>query len=82
MDHVGDNDGSDIGEQRKKKRRDELVFVVGKRCFAMAKAMQTWLEKEFWPKEQRDGLEDKDCRVPNLIATRHMLILHSPFGNR
>lgn len=65
MDHVGDNGGLEISEERKKKRRDELVFVVGKRCFAMANAMQTWLEKEFWPKEQRGGLEDKDCKVQN-----------------
>lgn len=39
MDYVGDNDGLDISEERKKKRRDELVFVVGKRCFVMVKVM-------------------------------------------
>ncbi|WWC70477.1 uncharacterized protein I206_104428 [Kwoniella pini CBS 10737] len=47
---VGDNDPN-IDEGRKKRRRDELVFVVGKRCFALIKAIQLILEKEFWPKE-------------------------------
>ncbi|KIR40790.1 hypothetical protein I307_02225 [Cryptococcus deuterogattii 99/473] len=74
MDHVGDNGGLEISEERKKKRRDELVFVVGKRCFAMANAMQTWLEKEFWPKEQRGGLEDKD----SLEATLKLLKVTTP----
>ncbi|WVN88103.1 uncharacterized protein L203_103303 [Cryptococcus depauperatus CBS 7841] len=60
MEYVGDCEGQVTDEERRKKRRDELVFVVGKRCFAMIKAMQASLEKEFWPQEQRDGLEDKD----------------------
>ncbi|WVQ77171.1 hypothetical protein IAR50_006854 [Cryptococcus sp. DSM 104548] len=60
MDHVGDDGGKGIDEDRKKERRDSLVHVVGKRCFALIKAMQLWLEKEAWPKDQRDGLEDRD----------------------
>ncbi|TYJ55727.1 hypothetical protein B9479_003635 [Cryptococcus floricola] len=60
MNHVGDDGGRGIDEERKKRRRDDLVHVVGKRCFAMIKAMQLWLEKEAWPKDQRDGLEDRD----------------------
>ncbi|AAW40694.2 hypothetical protein CNBA0830 [Cryptococcus deneoformans B-3501A] len=81
MDHVGDNDGSDISEERKKKRRDELVFVVGKRCFAMAKAMQSWLEKEFWPKEQRDGLEDKDFLLGTAdLRLIRLMLSHTTFS--
>ncbi|KAK8864164.1 hypothetical protein IAR55_001410 [Kwoniella newhampshirensis] len=47
-------------EQRRKKRKEELLFIVGKRCFALIKAIQNWLKREFWPKDERGGMEQKD----------------------
>ncbi|OCF31043.1 hypothetical protein I316_07314 [Kwoniella heveanensis BCC8398] len=74
LDQIGDNGlpgGDGVDEQRRKRRRDELVFVVGKRCFALIKSMQVVLEKECWPKDQRGGLDQNECRSNRtLLPTR------------
>ncbi|WVQ82276.1 hypothetical protein IAT38_004404 [Cryptococcus sp. DSM 104549] len=81
MEHVGDNMVNGNEDERSKLRRDQLVFVAGKRCFAITKAMQLCLEKEFWPKDQRGGLEDKDF----LLGTAdhrliRLLLSHTTFS--
>ncbi|WWC61582.1 uncharacterized protein I303_104166 [Kwoniella dejecticola CBS 10117] len=68
---IGDNDPS-VDDERRKRRRDELVFVVGKRCFALIKAMQMILEKEFWPKE---SLQDELAPNDFLLGTADLRLI-------
>jgi hypothetical protein len=54
LEQIGDDD-------KPKQRRDELVLVVGLRCLDIIEAMQEFLSKEFWPVDERGGLDAKDC---------------------
>jgi hypothetical protein len=59
LEQVGDDDLRDA--PRRRERREGLLLVVGWRCFTLLREMQLWLEKEFWPVEERPGLNDQDC---------------------
>lgn len=47
---------------RRKRRRDQLVYIVGKRCMILVVALQGFLVKEFLPPTDRGGFETKDCK--------------------
>lgn len=58
LDQIGDDDQD---AAIRKQRRDELVRLVGSRSLDLVITMQAILVKEFWPVEQREGLDAKDC---------------------
>ncbi|KAK6910402.1 hypothetical protein I203_104434 [Kwoniella mangroviensis CBS 8507] len=79
-----DQDQTD--EELKKRRRDELVFVVGKRCFAIIKSIQSILEREFWPKELREaegsgGLNEGDFLLGTAdLRLIRLMLSHTTFS--
>ena len=63
LDEIGDDENQN-DPARRKQRRDALVLLAGLRCLDIITAMQALLVKEFWPLEQRGGLDAKDCTSP------------------
>lgn len=61
LEEIGDDDDSD--KAKRKARRDTLVLTVGKRSLDIVVGMQEWLEKEFWPIDDRGGLDAKECEL-------------------
>ncbi|WWD17535.1 hypothetical protein CI109_101976 [Kwoniella shandongensis] len=90
LEQIGDNaptglpSGSAVSsevEQRRKRRKEELLFVVGKRCFALIKAIQGWLRKEFWPKDQRGGMEQRDFLLGTAdLRLIRLMVSHTTFS--
>ncbi|WRT66062.1 uncharacterized protein IL334_003014 [Kwoniella shivajii] len=83
QEQIGDHSNvqDDVDESRKKRRRDELVFVVGKRCFALINAMQVTLEKEFWPVEMRGDLAQNDFLLGTAdLRLIRLMLSHSTFS--
>lgn len=65
LEQVGDDDLRDV--PRRRERREGLLLVVGWRCFKLLREMQEWLEREFWPAEEREGLNDQDCELVDVL---------------
>lgn len=62
LEEIGDDD-LERDVVKRKARRDTLVLLVGQRALDLLVAMQAWLGKEFWPREHKDGLGEKDCEL-------------------
>ncbi|WVW83591.1 hypothetical protein I302_105612 [Kwoniella bestiolae CBS 10118] len=78
----GDQNQNEQDEELRKRRRDELVFVVGKRCFALIKSIQLILEKEFWPKETRGiGMDERDFLLGTAdLRLIRLMLSHTTFS--
>ncbi|WWC89616.1 uncharacterized protein L201_004541 [Kwoniella dendrophila CBS 6074] len=82
QEQIGDNDPTgQQDEERKKRRRDELIFIVGKRCFILIKSIQSILEKEFWPDELKDGLTTNDFLLGTAdLRLIRLMLSHTTFS--
>ncbi|KAL7421953.1 hypothetical protein Q5752_003725 [Cryptotrichosporon argae] len=69
---------SNPGLEQRKTQRERLVLVVGRRSLGLLQGMQCWLEQEFWPAAQRDGLETKDFLLGTAdLRLVRLLLSHS-----